>query len=464
MRMPDISTQQLEWLFGTFPECLCILNIDGQFSMVNPAFCKISGYTETELIFAHYLTFIHPEDQEITCKALEKIQSGELPCVFENRFLFKDSEYKWMLWNCFIQDQNELIYCSARDISDQKETEAKLLKTIEENRLLENSSRLNSIKMAEEEDFRWMDNIIENYTEGFFKLSKDWRVLAFNQMARVILNLPEDTIKESDFRSLFPVERDHKLLKEAKRAIDNKQPVHFEEFYPHLGKWLEISAYPYSETVTLFFKDTTLRKKQELDLLRLAQDYKILFANNPLPMWAYDLDQLKILMANDAALNLYGYSRQEFLNLNLYDLRPEAEHERLRNELKTRDVFKDLKISSEWQHQKKDGSIIYVDIASHMIKLNEGRARLIVVNNITERRKTQMKLLNQNIRLREIAQLSSHDLRGPVASILGLVSLFDETNQDVDLNNLIIENLKTSAKDLDKVIHAIVKMTHEEGR
>lgn len=351
-----------------------------------------------------------------------------------------------------------------RDISDQKETEAKLLKTIEKNQLLVNSFQLSSRKMDKEETFRWMENILENYKEGFFKLSNDWRILAFNPMARVILNLPADSIKESDFSSLFPVESDHRLFREAKKAMDNKQPVHFEEFYPHLGKWLEISAYPYSETVTLFFKDTTIRKKQEQDLLHLAKDYKILFANNPLPMWAYDLDQLKILMANDAALNLYGYSRQEFLNLNLYDLRPEAEHERLRNELKGWDVFNDLKITSEWQHQKKDGSIIYVDIASHMIKLNERPARLIVVNNITERRKTQMKLVNQNIRLREIAQISSHDLRGPVASILGLVSLFDEKNQDIDLNNLIIENLQKSAKELDKVIHTIVKITHEEGK
>jgi signal transduction histidine kinase len=105
-----------------------------------------------------------------------------------------------------------------------------------------------------------------------------------------------------------------------------------------------------------------------------------------------------------------------------------------------------------------------VDIASHPIKLNDRPARLIVVNNITARRKAQTKLLQQNTQLREIAQLSSHELRGPVASILGLVSLFDKNNQDRALNNQIIENLKTSAGDLDKVIHQIVKKTHEEGK
>ena len=112
---------------------------------------------------------------------------------------------------------------------------------------------------------------------------------------------------------------------------------------------------------------------------------------------------------------------------------------------------------------KKDGSLIFVDIASHQINLNEHKARLIVVNNITAHRKAQNKLIKQDNTLREIAQLSSHDLRGPVASILGLVSLFDDENLDVNLNNLIIENLKECATNLDKVIHAIVKKTYEDG-
>lgn len=218
------------------------------------------------------------------------------------------------------------------------------------------------------------------------------------------------------------------------------------------------------DTITIFFKDISTRKKQDLDLIRLVRNYKVLFADNPLPMWAYDLDQFNILMVNDSALKMYDYSRKEFLNLTLYDLRPESEHERLRNQLNDHEIMEDVNLSSQWQHQKKDGTTIYVDIASHMIELNGHQARLIVANNITARREAQLKLLNQNKRLREIAQLSSHDLRGPVASILGLISLFEKSNVDVSLNKQIVENLEASAKDLDKVIHAIVRKTYEESK
>ena len=463
MQITGLSAQQLELLFGGFPESLCLFHFDGNFQKANPAFSAISGYTNEELVSRSFIEFIHPQDRETTLERLSQLRLKDDACQFENRFKIKGSDYKWIRWNCYKLKQNELFYCSATDISQQKIAETILA---ESERPASASTFISPLTGTEVEKFRyqeWMNNIIENYTDGFFTLSRDWTVIAFNQMAQRMVNLSKHSLVNANFWSLFHVGTDHQLYTEARRSLDNNQTVHFEEFYPHLNKWLEITAYPYNDTVTLFFKDTTVRKKQEIDLQRLAEDYKVLFANNPLPMWAYDLDELKIVMVNNAALNLYGYTRKEFLALNLYDLRPEAEHQRLKEELKNKDIFKDLKLSSEWQHIKKDGSVIYVDIASHLIRLNEHRARLIVANNITDRKKAQDKLVTQNKRLREISQLSSHDLRGPVASILGLVSLFDESNVDISLNNQIVKHLEICAKDLDKVIHAIVKKTYEEG-
>jgi PAS domain S-box-containing protein len=464
MLIPSLSANQLEVLFQSFPESLCLLHFEGTFVKVNPAFAETSGYSNRELVDRKFTDFVHPHDRKYTVEVLGRMRFGEAACKFENRFEFKNSQYKRLLWNCYTIRQNELFYCSAIDISEKTASFRQPGQSESANKAAEPLS-INPVKESKDDKIlhhQWMDNIIENYTDGFFTLNRNWTVKAFNQKAQRMVDLPEPLINKN-FWSLFPVGTDHQLFREAKRSLEKNQTVHFEEFYPHLNKWLEITAYPYQDTVTLFFKDTTIRKNQEIDLQHLAEDYKILFANNPLPMWAYDLDQLKILMVNNAALSLYGYTREEFLALNLYDLRPEVEHERLRQELKDKYLYHPLKLSSEWQHKKKDGSIIYVDIASHMIKLSEHRARLIVANNITERRRVQTKLLSQNKQLREIAQLSSHELRGPIASILGLVSLFDENNTNFNLNNRIIKNLERCAKDMDKVIHAIVKKTYEDG-
>ncbi|NEU08687.1 PAS domain S-box protein [Flavihumibacter sp. R14] len=344
MQFPNLSANQLELLFESSPECLCLLHFEGKFLKTNPAFSNTSGYSNHELVSRPFTDFVHSQDREFTGEILGRMRAGEAAITFENRFELKNLQHKRFLWNCYAIPQHELYYCTAKDISGKPE--------------------------------------------------------CFGQSGQA----------ESEKTAGGPI-----------------------------------------------------RKKQEIDMQHLAEDYKVMFANNPLPMWAYDLDQLKILMVNDAALSLYGYNRKEFLALDLYDLRPEGEHERLRQELKDKYIYHDLKLSSEWQHKKKDGSIIYVDIASHIIRLSEHRARLIVANNITDRRKAQEKLLNQNKQLREIAQLSSHELRGPVASILGLVSMFDESCADPNLNSQIIKKLELCAKDMDKVIHAIVKKTYQEG-
>lgn len=78
------------------------------------------------------------------------------------------------------------------------------------------------------------------------------------------------------------------------------------------------------------------------------------------------------------------------------------------------------------------------------------------------KQKQQLQALKKNKQLEEIADITSHQLRGPVASIMGLVSLFNKDNPDDPFNKEIVEHLDKSAKDLDKVIHTIVEKTYED--
>ena len=61
--------------------------------------------------------------------------------------------------------------------------------------------------------------------------------------------------------------------------------------------------------------------------------------------------------------------------------------------------------------------------------------------------------------LQEIAAISSHEIRRPVATILGLVNLFDRNNPDNPMNREIVDHLDITAQELDGVIHAIVEKT-----
>ncbi len=129
-------------------------------------------------------------------------------------------------------------------------------------------------------------------------------------------------------------------------------------------------------------RDITKRKLDEEKLIQSESVYKYLFEHNPLPMWIYDLDSLKFLAVNNAAIEKYGYSKEEFLSLTIKDIRPEEELPALmKNITESKD---ELQKSKPWKHRLKDGRIIYTEISSHSLNYEGYNARLVLANDITE--------------------------------------------------------------------------------
>jgi PAS domain S-box-containing protein len=131
---------------------------------------------------------------------------------------------------------------------------------------------------------------------------------------------------------------------------------------------------------------TALRRSQEEEIAakhRRTQEYELLFLGNPLPMWVYDTETLSFLAVNDAAVNHYGYSRDEFLRMTIKDIRPLDEVPRLMGNLAG--DTSSFSRSGTWRHKKKDGTLIDVEITSHEIRFEGRRARLVAVNDITDR-------------------------------------------------------------------------------
>ena len=111
--------------------------------------------------------------------------------------------------------------------------------------------------------------------------------------------------------------------------------------------------------------------------------YRLMFDRNPVPMWAFARDTLRFLDVNAAAVEHYGYSREEFLAMTLKDIRPSDEIPYL-----VSSIAEPLEAPTRqriWKHRKKDGSLIDVDIVRTDIELQGRAASFALANDITDR-------------------------------------------------------------------------------
>lgn len=130
------------------------------------------------------------------------------------------------------------------------------------------------------------------------------------------------------------------------------------------------------------------------------RSFNLLFSKNPNPMWVYNQNNLQFLDVNEAAVVHYGYSREEFLQMRITDIRPLEDVPIFIEYLRER--HSNLHFSGQWQHRRKCGEIIDVEIVIHKIDYASYNARLVNIQDITEHKRIKRKLQESEARFRVI--------------------------------------------------------------
>lgn len=152
-------------------------------------------------------------------------------------------------------------------------------------------------------------------------------------------------------------------------------------------------------------RDVTEKLEMEKALVASEQKYKNLFDENPFPMIIWDFETKKILDCNAITLEKYGYTKEEFLSLTIWDLRPEEDIPLLNEFVKDESSYGPVH-RKIWRHKKKNGEMMMIDLKGQLIDYNGRRASLVISNDVTEKILAEEKLKETENYLSEARRLA----------------------------------------------------------
>ncbi len=358
---------------------------DGTVRLWNQASEKIYGYTKEEALGRNLLDLIIPEEMRADVEAsVKKMTETMQPIPSEELSLkCKDGSRVSVYSNHTVVEISGVgkeLYCIDVDLSERKSFEEALRESEEKYRQL----------FEAESDAIFL---IDNENGQIFEVnSAATKIYGYTReellhMRNVDLSAEPDNTRKA---------MQSKMVNIPVRWHRKKNGVVFpvEISASHLtwkGRPIHIAA----------IRDITERKQAEDALHESEAQYRLMFQNNPHPMWVYDLNTLKFLEVNDAAISHYGYSRDEFLRMTILEVQSVDSLAMLRAPLV--DPFLQDYRSGVWQHRKKNGVLIEAEITQHDTLFNGNAARLILANDITERKQAENALRENELRYRIVA-------------------------------------------------------------
>src|SRR5208283_4398924 len=297
------KTEELDRLFATSLDLLCLADTAGYFRRLNPEWERTLGYPLSELEGRRFLDFVHPEDLAATLGVIERLAQGVDVVDFVNRYRSRDGSYRWIEWRS--ASHGDLIYAAARDISERKRADESLRES--------------------EASFR---ELFDSAPVAYHELDRDGVIRRVNRAECALLGYEADRMLGRPVWE-FVVEAEREASREAiRRKLSGEQPLKPVErrYIRREGGELNLEVHDIlvrnaqGETVGIrtALLDITERKRAEEELRTTEENYRRLIEQADDGIFLLDGDG-RFVVVNSAFCNMVGYTREELFELNVLD-------------------------------------------------------------------------------------------------------------------------------------------------
>lgn len=427
-------------LFFNNPDLVFTIAPNGRVEACNDAVVSLTGYTREEFPESNFAEFVLSESHEATYEAFRQALAGQ-PCTVETRIRHRNGTTRHLsasLLPVVLEGRVLAVQCIAKDITSEKE--ANLLVKAQAQKL---------------------HNILEGMIEGFFALDNNWHYSFGNSVFANFLNRSLDDLMNRNIWDEYAILEGTKFQRKCFEVAATREPAQFEDQFEALGVILRFTLSPFADGILVSFVDITEQVAVQEELRKLS-----LVASKTTNGVIITNSQLEIEWVNEAFSNVTGYTLEEVAGRRPGDLLATGTDPHELTWIREQLIL-GLPMRKEMRSYKKNGEILWSDVTISPIANEQGQVEKYVYihTDITERKLDQEQLLkttehlyHQNQDLQQFNYIVSHNLRAPVANLVGLSTILQKL--DPNSNRFVqgLQNLEISARRLDDVISDLNKI------
>ncbi len=381
--------ERLSILFQKAADAIYVCKLDGRVVQVNEQACRSTGYTEEELLQLH-VTDIDAETTSLEeLRAFSQSLSPGDPVTIESRHRRKDgSTFPVEITIALIEIAGGPgVIAIARDITERKRSEEGLR---------EREATLNKAQeVAQVGSFVW------DLRDDSLEWSKHMFAIAGLNLETFCGNLQETIIN-----MVHPDER-ASIQKQVAAMVEQKRtwPMEFRLVRPNGEvRWVRSgSRFTFDDDGNPIkcigvHHDITEFRRAEEEIHESEAKFRTLVDHAPEALFLHELGS-RIIDVNQAAVERYGYSRDELLQMKTSDIDPDYAEREDRGAF-WREITKQKRIRFEACHQRKDGSVFPVEVSLSAIELGGKKRILALADDITERKQAEQALRESEKRVR----------------------------------------------------------------